>query len=109
MNNTQKNYRLNNNYICVIIFSGKVMQRKCIGCGKIQDRRYMIKITKPFDSQKAVINGNSKTFGRSVYLCYNNACIENAFKKNKISKNLKTNIEQEVKGKLLNELRDREN
>ena len=85
------------------------MQRKCVGCGKIQDRSEMIKITKQHDSQNIVINGNSKIFGRSAYLCYNNLCIDNAFKKDKLKKILNTNIPQEVKGKLLNELRDRKN
>lgn len=85
------------------------MQRKCIGCGKIQDREDMIKITKEHSSENIVINGDCKIFGRSAYLCYNNTCIENAFKKDKIKKILKTSIPQEVKGKLLNELRDRKN
>ena len=38
-----------------------------------------------------VINPNSKTFGRSAYLCYNQSCIELALKKSKINKALKTN------------------
>ncbi|MFQ8625783.1 MAG: YlxR family protein [Candidatus Gastranaerophilaceae bacterium] len=42
-------------------------------------------------------------FGRSVYLCYNNACIEAAFKKNRISKALKASVPEDLKGKLINE------
>lgn len=37
-----------------------------------------------------MIEPDSKIFGRSVYLCYNQSCIDNAFKKNKIYKILKT-------------------
>ena len=55
--------------------------RKCAGCGKILNRNNMIKITKQKNAQSLVVNGNSKIFGRSVYLCYNNSCIEAAFKK----------------------------
>ena len=38
-----------------------------------------------------VINPNSKTFGRSAYLCYNQSCIETALKKSKLNRALKTN------------------
>ena len=51
----------------------------------------MIKITKEHSSGEIVLEPNSKTFGRSAYLCYNLSCIENAFKKNRLNKILKTN------------------
>ncbi len=78
-------------------------ERKCAGCGKIKNRDEMIKITKEHSHNNIVINGNSKIFGRSVYLCYNKTCIEAAFKKNKIQKILKTPLPQDLKGKLINE------
>jgi len=65
--------------------------RKCVGCGELKPREDMIKITKDSTSGEIIFNPNSKIFGRSVYLCYNRSCIENAVKKNKISKVLKTN------------------
>ena len=66
--------------------------RKCISCGEFKPREDMIKITKEFSSGEVVLNPNSKTFGRSAYLCYNLSCIENAFKKNRLNKVLKTNF-----------------
>ncbi|MBR6098432.1 YlxR family protein [bacterium] len=78
--------------------------RKCIGCGQVKNRDELIKITKEHATNSLVINGNAHTFGRSAYLCYNNTCIENAFKKNKLQKILKTPIPQELKGNLINEL-----
>lgn len=51
----------------------------------------MIKITREHASGNVVIEPDSKTFGRSVYLCYNQNCIDTAFKKNRINKVLKTN------------------
>lgn len=78
-----------------------MVERKCVGCGEIKDRNEMIKITNVHG--ELVINPDNKKFGRSVYLCYNNACIENAFKKNKISRILKTSVPQDLKGKLINE------
>ncbi len=77
--------------------------RKCAGCGELKNRNDLIKITRQNPHGALVINPDSKVFGRSVYLCYNKTCIENAFKKNKISKALKTSVPLELKGKLINE------
>ena len=66
----------------------------------------MIKITADNFCGNVVINPDSLTFGRSAYLCYNEACIEAAFKKNKLAKHLKTSIPNELKGQLLDELRN---
>ena len=59
-----------------------------------------MKVTKEYSSGNIVIEPDSKTFGRSVYLCYNQNCIKEAMKKSKLNKGLKTN--KDVKG-LLNE------
>ena len=69
--------------------------RKCIGCGELKPRKDMIKITKEYATCEVVLNPNSKTFGRSAYLCYNLSCIETALKKNKINRILKTNSQVE--------------
>ncbi len=64
--------------------------RKCISCGSLKKRSELIKITKDKTSGNVILMPDSKTFGRSVYLCYNQSCIDNAFKKNRINKTLKT-------------------
>jgi len=56
----------------------------------------MIKLTKNFENDEIILNPNSKIFGRSAYLCYNNQCVELALKKNKINKALKTS--KDLKG-----------
>lgn len=78
----------------------KEIQRKCIGCFETKNREELIKITRENKTNEIYINPNSKIFGRSVYLCYNNCCIENSFKKNKLAKFLKSNLTQELKEKL---------
>jgi len=75
--------------------------RKCIGCGELKDASQLIKITNDKINNQVVINPNSKIFGRSVYLCYNKLCIENALKKDKISKVLKHHVSEALKGKLV--------
>ena len=80
-----------------------MVERKCVGCGKLKDRKDLIKITREKAHGNVIVNPDNKIFGRSAYLCYNNACIENAFKKNRISKVLKASVPEDLKGKLLNE------
>mgnify|MGYP003292385439 CR=1 FL=1 len=72
------------------------IMRKCVGCGEMKPRGDMVKITKDYKTGKIVLNPNSKTFGRSAYLCYNSTCKELALKKNKINRILKTN--EDLKG-----------
>ena len=73
-------------------------ERKCIGCGAIKDVKELIKITKNFVDGKVIVNPNSKIFGRSAYLCYNEKCKELAFKKNRLNRDLKSS--QDLKGLL---------
>ena len=79
------------------------VKRKCAACGELKDRSEMIKITKEHKSGNVFVNPNSLTFGRSVYLCYNQECIIKALKSaNKgINKALKTKLtNDELKGLL---------
>ena len=76
------------------------MLRKCVGCGKLEDASQMIKLTKEYKTGEVVMAPNSKVFGRSAYLCYNQTCITNALKKNRLNRALKTS--QELKGLFIN-------
>lgn len=80
----------------------KDIQRKCVGCGELKPRENMIKITKEHKTGELVLNPSSKIFGRSAYLCYNQNCIEQAIKKKKINRILKTNLNIDLEG-LINE------
>ena len=63
-----------------------MVDRKCAGCGKIKNREELIKITREKASGNIVINHSNKIFGRSAYICYNNSCVETAFKKIRLQK-----------------------
>ncbi|MBR1908102.1 YlxR family protein [bacterium] len=77
------------------------VKRKCVGCGQIKNREEMIKITRRNTDGAIVINPDLKTFGRSAYLCYNHDCIKKSFIKNRLSKVLKTQVNDELKGQLI--------
>ena len=66
-----------------------MIDRRCVSCWQVKNRDDLIKITANHTNGEVVINPNSVTFGRSAYLCYNEACIEAAFKKNKTCKTFK--------------------
>lgn len=76
-------------------------KRKCVGCLKLLNREGLIKLTCRNTDEKLIINPDLKTFGRSAYLCYNKTCIENAFKKNKLKRMLKTSVPEDLKGQLI--------
>lgn len=81
-------------------------ERRCVSCWQVKDRKDLIKITLENGSNNVVVNPNSLTFGRSAYLCYNKSCIEKAFQKKRLEKHIKASIPKELKGQLLNELRN---
>lgn len=81
-------------------------ERRCVSCWQVKNRDELIKITANNVNGTVIINPNSVTFGRSAYLCYNKACIEAAFKKKKLEKHLKASVPNELKGQLLDELRN---
>ena len=80
--------------------------RRCVACWQVKNRDELIKVTSCSADGTLVIKPDSLIFGRSAYLCYNESCIEAAFKKNKLGKVLKRQIPDELKGQLLNELRN---
>lgn len=74
--------------------------RKCIGCANCSDRSEMFRIMKKYDTNEIIFEPSNKDFGRSVYICKNKKCIENAFKKGKISRFLMPAAQAELKLKL---------
>lgn len=66
--------------------------RKCIGCGVIKPREYLIRIMKIHDTKEIVVKPSSKQFGRSFYLCYNMECLKLTTKKKKLQRLFKQEI-----------------
>jgi len=64
-----------------------VILRKCCACGKVIDRKDLIRILREASTGKIIINPSNKDFGRSTYLCKNEECLKLAIKKKRF-KNL---------------------
>lgn len=81
--------------------SDKKFLRKCIGCGKYAEKKDLIKITSVKNEDEVFINPDDKHFGRSCYVCKEEKCVDMAFKKSKISKILRKNVENSLKEKII--------
>ncbi len=65
----------------------------------------MFRLLKRYNDNTILLNPTDKDFGRSVYICKNINCINNAFKKGKISNILKIQAPVELKNVLEEELK----
>lgn len=74
--------------------------RKCIACNTYKDKKYLIRIMINHLNGDILINPSSKYFGRSAYICSDNDCIDNAFKKMKISKILNKKVDPNILEKI---------
>ena len=81
-------------------FLKKTPHRKCIACGEIFDRKNLIKMTVDYKSKEIVVNPDNKIFGRSAYLCRSEDCLKLAVKKNRFSRALKVENDENLIGKL---------
>ena len=80
----------------------KTVERMCRGCRALKNREEMFKITKV--DGELFLNPDSKTTGRSVYVCKNDACIKTFIKSKGIKRGLKFNNDskiQELEAELL--------
>ena len=74
--------------------------RQCAVCKAYKEKKDLIRITKDFKTGIIKINDNSEVKGRSIYLCNNETCLENALKKKKIEASLKTKLTENIKNEL---------
>ncbi|MEI8377240.1 MAG: YlxR family protein [bacterium] len=84
------------------ISSPSTLKRKCIACNELFERHQLIRIMREHSSKEIIVNPNNKTFGRSAYICNNDECFKIACKKNRFSKVLKINIDENTLKKIKN-------
>ena len=73
--------------------------RQCVFCRSYKSKEDLIRITKSIEGS-IKINNNDEINGRSVYICKNAECIQNALKKKKIENSLKSNLPESIKEEL---------
>ena len=72
--------------------SQRPVLRRCITCRKVLDRQQLLRVTRDFQDGLVLDGG----MGRSAYLCPNENCLEEAWKKKRLQKALKCEIQSSV-------------
>ena len=72
--------------------SDKTVLRRCVSCRKLMDRQQLLKVTK--DHQDGVVLENG--MGRSAYICPNESCLEESWRRKRLQKALRCQIPSNV-------------
>lgn len=80
--------------------------RQCRSCGKFSEKHDLIRLTEDFVTKEVKLNDKGNIFGRSVYICKNTECIENAFKKKKSARSFLAKVPDELKKLIYTVLND---
>ena len=70
----------------------KPVLRRCVTCRKVVDRTQLFKVTK--DHQDGVVLEGG--MGRSAYICPNESCLQEAWRRKRLQKALRCNLDFNV-------------
>ena len=73
----------------------KIPQRKCIVCGKLSDKKDLLRIVKNKE-EGILIDESGKVNGRGAYVCKNEECIKGLRRTNKLNQAFKMKIEDDI-------------
>ena len=83
----------------------KPVLRRCVACRKVFDRKQLFKVTRDYQDGVVLTGGT----GRSAYLCPNETCLEEAWRRKRLQKALRCQVNLnvlEVLQKRLNQSND---
>ncbi len=78
----------------------KPVLRRCVTCKKVEDRIYLFKVTKDY-KDGVILDGG---MGRSAYICKNETCLNEAWRRKRLQKALRCPIQRNVIEFLQNQL-----
>lgn len=73
----------------------KIPMRQCVGCGKMKDKKEMMRVLKSAEGP-IVLDMSGKKNGRGAYLCRTAECLQKARKNKGLERSFKMNIPQQV-------------
>ncbi|MEA4882157.1 MAG: YlxR family protein [Clostridia bacterium] len=73
----------------------KLPQRTCVGCGRVADKRDLVRVVRTPEGQ-VVIDPTGKKSGRGAYVCREGECVAKAVRGGRLSRALGTDIPEEV-------------
>ena len=83
--------------------TGKIIGRTCIGCGKVKDKRELIRIVKNKEGQISV-DKTGRAPGRGTYICDDKECFKKMHKSRGLDRTFKTSVLNEVYASLEEEI-----
>ena len=72
--------------------SPKPILRRCVTCKKMANRQQFFKITKDYRDGLVIENG----MGRSAYICRNDICLTEAWRRKRLQKALRCQIDPTI-------------
>ena len=81
----------------------KVPQRMCTGCMEMKPKKELIRVVRGTEGDISV-DLTGKKNGRGAYVCRNIECLEKAFKAKRLQRNLEAQIDEEIYGRLRDEI-----
>ena len=72
--------------------SQRPVLRRCVACRRVVDRLQLLRITKDFQNGVVLEGG----MGRSAYLCPNEKCLEEAWRRKRLQKTLRCEVQSSV-------------
>ncbi len=79
----------------------RTVLRRCVACKKLIDRKRLLKVTRDYRDGVVVLD---KGMGRSAYLCPKESCLEEAWRRKRLQKALRCQVELNVIEVLQNRL-----
>lgn len=77
----------------------KIPLRQCVGCGEMKSKKELVRVIRTAEGD-IVLDITGKKNGRGAYLCHSADCMKKARKNKGLERSLKTNIPDEIYGKL---------
>ncbi|NLJ24342.1 MAG: YlxR family protein [Firmicutes bacterium] len=81
----------------------KIPQRTCIGCRTVRPKRDLVRIVRTPEGD-VLLDFTGKRSGRGAYVCTDESCVEQAFRKKQLERALDITISPEVIDRLRDEL-----
>ena len=78
----------------------KPVLRRCVSCRKVIDRNQLFKVTRDYKDGVIVEGG----IGRSAYICPNETCLEEAWRRKRLQKALRCQVHFNVIERLQEQL-----
>lgn len=73
----------------------KSPQRTCVGCGKVTDKRDLVRVVRTPDGE-VVVDATGKRSGRGAYVCKSKECLSRAIRGGRLGRALEIEVPDSI-------------